>query len=340
MMKKNAIALAVAGLFASPLTVAAAGHWEVMTPSSVSESAPQLLSSSHLPPAPVSANIVATATDVETAPSTGATTSAAVEHSAQPARSEGRRQIAAQRKHTARTGGGMPNPQTPWSPNESGEPNYAQEMQAYRQQVASVEQARIATAESYAPQPAVAQLEPTPVDKEAAAEVDRLLANPSTPPSDREPAAVARVSPALVDSRVPGTSELRVESTTPEQPAPDAAAVGATGASEAVTQSSISPTEAAIQPPAAPPETTIQSSVAPAETAMPGSVAPADTGASTVAAASSSVAGTSATVEAAPIPAPDSAPASAAVSAAAPVGAVAAPERATETQGGASTPAQ
>jgi hypothetical protein len=217
MMKRNAIALAVAALCGAPLTAAAAGHWEVMTPSSVSESAPQLLAGPHLPPADA-VTTVANADASTPVAYTEAVTAPAVEDSGRTVRAVSQRQRSATRSHVAH-GGGMANPQTPYSPNESGEQRYTEEMQAYQQHLASVEQARIATAESYAPAPAVAQLETAPVDKDTAGEVDRLLAAPTNPPADRERESVATVTPALVDSRTSPGNELRVEGATTGEPA-------------------------------------------------------------------------------------------------------------------------
>jgi hypothetical protein len=222
MMKRNAIALAVAAICGSPL--AATAHWEVITPSSVSESAPQLLSASHLPPAPPSASTAMAAEANTPVAYTETATTSSAEISGRGSRTNERRQRSATpRSHIARAGG-MANPQTPYSPNESGEQRYTQEMQEYKQQLASVEQARIATAESYAPPPAVAQVEPARVQNDAAAaEVDRLLATPATPTPDRDQQTVATVTPALVDSRASATNDLRVESGATGEPARDAA---------------------------------------------------------------------------------------------------------------------
>jgi hypothetical protein len=320
MMKRNAIALAVAALCGAPLTAAAAGHWEVMTPSSVSESAPQLLAGPHLPAAPADASIAVADTEANTPVAyQGAVTARSAEDNIHAMRAANQRQRSATRSHIARAGG-MPNPQTPYSPNESGEQRYTDEMQAYKQHLASVEQARIATAESYAPAPAVAQLEPAPVDKEAAAEVDRLLATVAIPPADREREAVATVAPALVDSRASTSNELRV----------DTATTGESGASEITAT--------------APVETTATTGAAEAAALTPntvpgmpsgpiGTIAPAET--STVAAAPSAPAAETTPIEAAPaarsevsaVPAPLP-----------PVGATSTPAARAETQG--SGPAQ
>lgn len=49
-------------------------------------------------------------------------------------------------RHTKANYASMPNPQSPWSPNESGPANYAEDMRERVQHVASVEQARVAVA--------------------------------------------------------------------------------------------------------------------------------------------------------------------------------------------------
>jgi hypothetical protein len=301
MMKRNAIALAVAALCGAPLIATAAGNWEVMTPSSVSESAPQLLAGPHLPPAP--ADAATTVADASTPLAyTEAATAPAVEDSGRAVRSAAQRQRIATRSHVAR--GGMPNPQTPYSPNESGEQRYTQEMQAYQQHLASVEQARIATAESYAPAPAVAQLETAPVDKDAAAEVDRLLATLAIPPADREREAVATVTPALVDSRASTSNELRMDTAGTGESGPAeltaTAPVETTTTTGAAEPAAPTPSTVAVVPPTpigaiAPAEPSTVAVVPPAPI---GTIAPAE--ASTVAAAPSApVAGTT-PVEAAP----------------------------------------
>lgn len=113
MNSKTLIAVAVAGACAWPIAAAArisagdavttstaptAGFAEVITPHSVSESAPWM-------------------TVEET-----------------------------RARHTKVNLGSMPNPQSPWSPNESGPSNYAEEMRERVQHVASVEQTRVAVA--------------------------------------------------------------------------------------------------------------------------------------------------------------------------------------------------
>jgi hypothetical protein len=174
----------------------------------------------------------------------------------------------------------MANPQTPYSPNESGEERYTAQIEAYQEHLASVEQARIATAESYAPAPAVAQLEPAPVDKEAAAEVDRLLATPTTPPADRDRESVATVTPALVDSRTSPVNELQVEGATTGEPARDASAVTGEAAPDAgapmsqQAEQTSTPTEGAMSTiAAAPAAATVEAAPIEAAPAVPPEVA-------------------------------------------------------------------
>jgi hypothetical protein len=304
MMKKNAIALAVATVCATPLVALAAGatqaglgHWEVITPSSPNEAAPQLaFSRSHLGSAPT---LAAAQTETATAVAEVVTPLSVDESPAWPTAETRRKERAALRTKVV----SLPNPQTPWSPNESGPDRYAEDMRAYRQHVASVEQARIATAAANAASEAaaVAAAQPAPVDPATTAELDRLLANPSSTPRDRE--AVATVSPALVDSRQSAATELRPETAPSDRPAPEAAA-------------SSMPADAARTAEAAP--------------------APAPIGANTVAAASSSVSGSTAAVSVAP--APLVAAPIAAIDTPAPAGTMAAPEAAAQPP--ASAPAQ
>jgi hypothetical protein len=316
MMKRNAIALAVAAMCGAPLAATAAGHWEVITPLSVSESAPQLLAGPHLPAAPAEASIAVVDAGANTPVAyQEAAMARSTEDSIHAVKAVTQRQRSATRSHIAGAGG-MPNPQTPYSPNESGEQRYTDEVQTYKQHLASVERARIATAESYAPAPAVAQLEPAPVDKEAAAEVDRLLATLAIPPADPERETVATVTPALVDSRGSTRNELRV----------DTARTGESGPSELTAT--------------APVETTTTTGAAEPTPPTPGTLAtpigamtPAET--STIAAAPSvSVAGTT-PIEAAPAAPSDLAALPAPLP---PVGATATTGTSAETEG--SGPAQ
>jgi hypothetical protein len=235
----------------------AKGHWEVITPSSVDESAPQLsVSGSHLGTTPAS-----TAMQVQTAPAPVETTAAYTAQETTWSASELRNRQARARR------AGMPNPQTPWSPNESGSNHYAEDMQAHRQHVASLEQARIAAAASYAPLIAMAEAPPAPetpvasadasamrpetpaagtegpaprtqtpvantpvANAEASAEIDRLLRNPDAP-QDRNREAVVVVNPALVDTRQSAVSELRVETTGNESTGADASGASAPASS-------------------------------------------------------------------------------------------------------------
>lgn len=298
MIKKKAVALAVAAVCASPLYAVAAagtgtGHWEVATPSSPNESAPHLFfTRSHLGSAPA-----AVAVQMESpAPLAEATTPLSAQESMYGRTAADRRQPRAAARTRAAS---LPNPQTPWSPNESGTNHYAQEMQAYRQHVASVEQTRIAVAAADADAAAavaaadaaaaanaaaaVATVEPATVDGATAAQIDRLLASsPGTPaPTERDRESVAAVNPALVDSRQSATTELRVDTPPADRPIPDAAASGLPQEAERTG--------------------TAQSAAAPYQT-----------GASTVAAASSAIMGGNpeVSVGAAPMPAtPAAAPA-------------------------------
>jgi hypothetical protein len=224
----------------------AQANWEVITPSSVDESAPQLTSSRpHL-----------NSTQSQTGPAMAGTTAAyGAEETALSAAELRSAQARARRA-------GMANPQTPWSPSESGANNYAQDMQAYRQHVASLEQARTVAAASYAPLIAIAEAPPpaqetpvasadavaTPIETagntaaaaqrtdippantpvanaEANADIDRLLRNQEGP-QDRPRETVATMSPMLVDTRQPASSDLRVESTGSEPPTGTAAGAG------------------------------------------------------------------------------------------------------------------
>jgi hypothetical protein len=275
MMKKNAIALAVAAICASPLSALAAGaaqvgtgHWEVTTPSSPNEAAPQLaFSRSHLGSAPA----VATAQTETPTPVAEVVTPLSVDESAPWLTVEDKRkQRAAVRTKVV----SLANPQTPWSPNESGTDRYAQDMREYREHVASVEQARIQTAAADAANAAaaVAAAQPTPVEPATTAELDRLLTNPSNTPPERDREALATANPALVDSRQTAATELRPETAPSDRPAPEAAPSGM-----------------------------------PAESARTAEAAnaPAQVGANTVAAASSSVSGSTAEVSIAPAPSPE-----------------------------------
>jgi hypothetical protein len=224
----------------------AQANWEVMTPSSVDESAPQLtVSGSHLGTTPATAS-----TQAQTASRSAGTTAAYTADETTLSAADLRA-----RQARARTAS-LPNPQTPWSPNESGTNDFSQDTQEYRQHVASLEQARTVAAASYAPLIAIAEAPPpapetpvasaadasapgaetvarndaqpqrtdtpvanTPVaNAEGSAEIDRLLKNPDTP-QDRPPETVATMSPMLVDTRQPAASDLRVESTGNEGPA-------------------------------------------------------------------------------------------------------------------------
>ena len=297
MMKKNAVALAVAAVCASPLYAVAAagtgaGHWEVVTPSSPNESAPHLFfSRSHPASAPA-----AVAVQMESpAPLAEVSTPLSAQESMYGRTADDRRQPRAAARMRAAS---LPNPQTPWSPNESGTNHYAEEMQAYRQHVASVEQTRIAVAAADADAAAavaaanaaaaVATVEPATVDGATAAQIDRLLASsPGTPaPTERDRESVAAVNPALVDSRQSATTELRVDTPPADRPIPDAAA-SASGLPQEAERTGTDQRAAA----------------------------PYQTGASTVAAASSAISGShpEVSVAAAPVPAtPAAAPTAAA----------------------------
>jgi hypothetical protein len=275
MMKKNAIALAVAAVCAAPLPALAAGatqagpgHWEVITPSSPNEAAPQLaFSRSHLGSAPAMA---ASQTETQTVVAEVVTPLSVDESPAWPTAETRRRERVALRTEAV----SLANPQTPWSPNESGPARYGEDMQAYRQHVASVDQARIATAAADAAAAAAAvaaaQPQPQPVDPATTAQLDRLLVNPSNTPTERDREAVA-TAPALVDSRQSAATELRPEPIPSDRPAPEATP-------------SAMPADSQRMPEAA--------------------NTPAQVGANTVAAASSSVSGSTAEVSIAPAPSP------------------------------------
>jgi hypothetical protein len=234
MTKKKAIALAVAGLCTSPSFAAAAGisqaadlgHWEVITPSSPNEAAPHLtLSRSHLGTPP--ARVVVTATAEADAPAAYAEVSTPPSADAR-ARSntvDSRHQRSTRARSAAAS---MPNPQTPWSPNESGPNNYAADMQKQTQHLASVAEAHRIAAASYEPAPIVATVE-TPTSPEAAAAVDRALAATPDAPKEGDRESVAAINPALVDSRQGVAPELRVENVPSEPPAPGSAPVAAQG---------------------------------------------------------------------------------------------------------------
>ena len=256
MTRKKLIVLSVATACAWPMLVQAigvgstyeAGHWEVITPSSVDESAPHLaFSRSHLgtPRAAGSIQASVSAPQYTEAAAVGATSEASMTS----VTGDKRQRTAARRMS-------LPNPQTPWSPNESGPNHYSEDMRSYARHVAAVEQARVAAAASYVETPvASAETSPavaasavgstttatesavagvggtaaaasatTPVaSTETSAEIDRLLRDPSAP-ADREREPVASVNPALVDTRQPGTTDLRPESSGNANAAPDASA--------------------------------------------------------------------------------------------------------------------
>jgi hypothetical protein len=301
MTRKKLMVLSVAAACATPMIAQA--NWEVITPSSVDESAPQLtVSRSHLGTTPTPAT---TLTQVQTGPAPAGTGAAyRAEESALSAADLRSRQARARRAS-------LPNPQTPWSPNESGSNHYSQDMHAYRQHVASLEQARTVAAASYAPLIVIAEAPPpapetpvasadaaathaantaapaprtdippanTPVaNAEASAEADRLLRNPDAP-QDRPRETVATMSPMLVDTRQPGTSDLRIETTNNDAPTPPAgtasgasvqqpdapnqvggttdtatvASVAGPSSSTAATSSAQAPTVSTIEMPAAP----------------------------------------------------------------------------------------
>jgi hypothetical protein len=203
MKRKNLIALAVAGACAWPLLATASGdtqamsmgHWEVAAPSSIDESAPWLAADrSHLGTAYAGSTYTASAPIEVITPSS-------VDESAPWMTAEMQRQLYA---GTIVASAGMPNPHTPWSPNESGANNYAGEMQSYVEHVASVDQAHIAAVESRTETFASGATE---------SEIDRLLLGSSelpAEPGDRE--QVASVTPGLLDSRQPAMSgELTTE---------------------------------------------------------------------------------------------------------------------------------
>jgi hypothetical protein len=310
MMKKNAIALAVAGLCTAGAAQAETGHWEVMTPASPNEAAPQLaFSRTHLGGAP---SIAATQTEAPAAVAQ-VTTPLSVDESAPSRIAQDKRQPRAATRAKVVS---LPNPQTPWSPNESGANRYTEDMQAYRQHVASVEQAHIAVAaanaaaeaaavaaaKAEADAAALAAAQPASVDPATTAQLDRLLTNPSNTPPERDREAVATANPALVDSRQSPTTALRPENIPPASPAPEAAPSGVPA-----------PVSAA---PGVPPSEAAASSL-PAETARPVDAAIAGPiGASSMAAASSSVAGSTADVSVTPAASPETPVAAAATPAA------------------------
>jgi hypothetical protein len=213
MKRKNLVALAVAGACAWPVFATAGGthsmsssigHWEIATPSSVDESAPWLAAErSHFGTGNAGATHMASATFEVITPS--ASDESAPWLTAEEQRSHHAPAIVA--------GTGMPNPQTPWSPNESGPADYAGDMQAYSEHLASVEQAHFAALESRTELLASGATE---------SEIDRLLLGSSelpTDPGERE--QVASLTPGLVDSRqLEMSSEL---SAVPASDAPDAA---------------------------------------------------------------------------------------------------------------------
>ena len=214
MKRKNLIALAVAGACAWPVFAAAEGthstssrmgHWEVAAPSSVDESAPwHATERSHLGTAHAGATHTASATFEVITPSSS--NESAPWLTAEEQRSHHAPAIVA--------GVGMANPQTPWSPNESGPADYAGDMQAYSEHVASVEQAHMAALESRTE---------TLASGTSESEIDRLLLGSSdlpVEPGERE--QVAAVTPGLFDTR---QLEMSGESSAlPGPDAPDAAA--------------------------------------------------------------------------------------------------------------------
>ena len=332
MMKKNAIALAVAGLCTAGVAQAETGHWEVVTPSSPNEAAPHLaFSRSHLGNTP---GVAATQPDAPVAVAE-VVTPLSVDESAPwlTTQDKLRQHRAATRTRLA----SLPNPQTPWSPNESGANRYTEDMQAYRQHVASVEQTRnatiaanqaaeaaaVAAAKAAAEAAAVASAQPAPADPTTTAELDRLLKNPSSTPGERDREAVATANPALVDSRQSASTALRPETVPPASPAPEAAASGLPA-----------PETAGSSVPA--PEAAASSVAAGSARPLDAAIAPAPIGASTVAAASSSVAGSTADVSVTPAASPE-APVAAG---AAPAASTTAPQRDLPAQTQGSAPAQ
>jgi hypothetical protein len=309
MMKKNAIALAVAGLCTAGAAQAETGHWEVMTPSSPNEAAPQLaFSRTHLGGA---SSIAATRAEAA-APVAQVAAPLSVDESAPSRIAQDKRQPRAATRAKVVS---LPNPQTPWSPNESGANRYTEDMQAYRQHVASVEQAHIAVAaanaaaeaaavaaakaeadavaaaKAEADAAALAAAQPPSVDPATTAQLDRLLTDPSNTPPQRDREAVATANPALVDSRQSATTALRPENIPPASPAPEAAPSGVPA-----------PVSAA---PGVPTSEAAASSL-PAATARPADAAIAGPiGASSMAAASSSVAGSTADVSVTPAASPE-----------------------------------
>jgi hypothetical protein len=200
MKQKNLIAAAVAAACAWPLLAtakgpidASPGHWEVVTPASVDESAPSLTGRvSHLGTGGAS-----TQTQVAAAPAE-VITPASVDESAPSLTVKDNRQ-----RTTHVRAASLPNPQTPWSPNESGANRYAEDMQFHADQAAAVEQAQIAAAASHTE---------TAAATETSLEVDRLLVGGSDQPGEPGERETLAVAPALVDSRMPGvTREIEVE---------------------------------------------------------------------------------------------------------------------------------
>jgi hypothetical protein len=248
MRQKNIIAMAVAGACAWPLMAAAAppssispGHWEVVTPLSVNETASWFTDNrSHL------AGWTAPAAGVQTAAApVEVVTPLSVDESAPWLTAEQKRLT----RPTARTTlASLPNPRTPSSPNESGVDRYAEDAADYAAHVAAVEQARIAAATPYAVEPVARG----PLDSE----IDRLLLGASeTPQAPREPESVATITPALVDSRQSAASaELATPEAAGAEPGaarePDAARTGETAMP--MEQTAISPTTVATAPAMAP----------------------------------------------------------------------------------------
>lgn len=113
--------------------ISGSGTFEVMTPFSPNEAGPAEL-------APVR-----TASSMEVAASEHDLMTPLASREAGP--SDIRLQRRGQTFHTARASRSMPNPQTPWSPNEAGLNTFAEDMRDHALHVAEVERAHIAAAE-------------------------------------------------------------------------------------------------------------------------------------------------------------------------------------------------
>jgi len=173
MISRTLIAAAVTAACTWPTLAAAArsddtsdtGQWVVITPSSVDESAPW--------------------------------------RAAESQRTRIPRQIASAPVQVATSGYSMPNPITPWSPNESGEMRYNEDMRMRAQHVASVEQRRVAV---------------TRMEQERLAAIEReRVAALERERTEREQAAADANAAAGVGS----TASSSVDSTTAAaQPAP------------------------------------------------------------------------------------------------------------------------